>query len=288
MLRLSLLLCLLTQADVRIEPPQLRFEAPAGLASARTRLESFDTKQLADVVRLVGLRAPGAPISVQLATESSEWAKRVSPWVAGFALAGSDTVVIFPSRSPSYPDRTLDDVLRHEVAHVLISRASSRRPVPRWFNEGLAMSAEREWKFRDKTQLFFELVSGSRESLSTLDQLFQGTQRDQTRAYLLSGAFVGGLLNENGETAAGRILQGVADGNSFESAFADVIGRSTAAAESDFWKSQRVWTSWIPVLFSQEVLWMAVTVLALLAIYRRRRRSAAIRKRWDEEDGPDP
>ncbi|HZI50419.1 MAG TPA: hypothetical protein VFE29_01225 [Terriglobia bacterium] len=287
MLRVSLLLVLLTQGDVRIEPPQLRFEAPAELASARMRLESFDTNQLADVVRLVGLRTPGPPIRVQLATDSSEWAENVPRWVAGYALAGSDAVVIFPSRSPSYPDRTLNDVLRHEVAHILISRASSRRPLPRWFNEGLAMSAEREWRFRDQTQLFFELVSGPRKSLDTLDQLFQGTERDQSRAYLLSGAFVRGLLNDNGEATAGRILENVARGNSFESAFADVMGRSTAAAESDFWKSQRVWTSWMPVLFSQEVLWLAVTLLALLAIYRRRRRNAEIRKRWEKEDGPD-
>jgi hypothetical protein len=280
MLRLSLLLVLLTQLDVRIE-------APPELSAARTRLESFDTKQMVEVMRLVGLRTPGPPIRVQLATDSSEWAQKVPTWIAGFALPASDTVVIFPSRSPSYPDRTLDDVLRHEVAHILIFRASSQRPLPRWFNEGLAMSAEREWRFRDQTQLFYELVSGARESLDTLNQLFQGTQSDQNRAYLLSGALVRGLLKDHGETAAGRILENVASGSSFESAFTDVIGQSPAAADAEFWETHRVWTSWIPILFSQEVLWMAITVLALLAIQRRRRRNAEIRKRWEEEDKTD-
>jgi len=287
MLRVSLLLLFLAQVELSIEPPELRIEAPAQLAAARTQLESFDRKQLGDVMRLAGLRTPGPPIRVQLAAESSESAEKVPSWIAGFALAASDTVVLFPSRSPSYPDRSLDDVLRHEVAHILIFRASNHQPLPRWFNEGLAMSAEREWKFRDQTRLFYELVSGSRETLDTLDRLFQGTQADQTRAYLLSGALVRGLLKEHGETAAGRILENVARGTSFESAFTNVIGRSPDAAEVEFWETQRVWTSWIPILFSQEVLWMAITILALVAIQRRRRRSAEIEKRWEEEEKTD-
>src|SRR5436309_5504603 len=104
--------------------PLLRIEAPPELAALRTRLESFDRQRLADVERLVGLTDPGPPIQVVLAPESSDWARQVSPWIAGFALQASDLVVLFPARSPGYPHDTFEDVLRHEVAHVLIRRAS--------------------------------------------------------------------------------------------------------------------------------------------------------------------
>ena len=146
------------------------------------------------------------------------------------------------------------------------------------------MSSERGWRFRDQTQLFYELVSGSRESLDSLDRLFQGTQADQNRAYLLSGALVRRLLSDHGDTAGGKILERVGQGASFEIAFADVTGRSPASAEAEFWSTQNVWTTWIPILFSQETLWIAVTALALLAILRRRRRNAEIQEKWDEED----
>jgi len=66
--------------------PLLRIEAPPELAALRTRLESFDRQRLADVERLVGLTDPGPPIQVVLAPESSDWARQVSPWIAGFAL----------------------------------------------------------------------------------------------------------------------------------------------------------------------------------------------------------
>lgn len=272
----SLLLLFVVQA------PELRIEAPSGLSGEKSRLESFEAKRLEDVMRLVGLRNPGPPIHIELAAESSDWARSVPRWTAGFAV--QDKVVIFPSRSPSYPDSTLNDVLRHEVTHALIWRASAGRPVPRWFNEGLAMAAERGWKLRDQTQLFFHLVSGTRLSLQELDGLFMGGQSEQTRAYLLSGALVQNLLARHGAAAGGRVLEQMGNGASFETAFTDIVGQSPLAAEEDFWNRQRVWTTWMPVLFSQETLWTVITLLAILAILRRRRRNAELRKKWDEEE----
>ena len=251
------------------------------MAAEKFRMESLDFKRMEDVMRLVGLKDAGPPIQIKLVPGSSDLARSVAPWVAGFAQ--EESVVIFPSRSPSYPDNSLDDVLRHEVAHVLIWRASSGRPIPRWFNEGLATAAERRG-FRDQTQLFLHLASGSRLSLDELDRLFEGGQADQTRAYLLSGAIVQYLLSEYGEAVGARILELVGKGASFETAFADVTGQSPAAAEAEFWKRQRVWTTWIPILFSQETLWMAITLLALIAIQRLRKRNAERRKRWEEEE----
>jgi hypothetical protein len=282
MFRLPLILLLLAQTP-EVTPPELRIEAPPSMTGLKSWMESLDPKRLADVVRLVGLKDPGAPIPVQLVENSSELARSVPSWVVGFA--GEDHVVIIPSRSPSYPHSTLDDVVRHEVAHALIWRASSGRSIPRWFNEGLAMAAERSRGLRDQTQLFVQLASGSKLSFDEIDRLFDGGQTDQTRAYLLSGTFVWDLLKEHGEYAGGLILEEVHRGSSFEAAFRNVTGKSTASAERVFWERQQVWTTWLPILFSQETLWTAITLLAIFAIWRKRKRSAALRQQWEEEDG---
>jgi len=268
--------------------PLLRVEAPPELAAVRTRLESFDTQRLADIEQLVGLTDPGPAIPVVLATESSDWARQVSPWVAGFALDASDLVVLFPARSPGYPHDTFEDVLRHEVAHVLIRRASGGQPVPRWFNEGLAMAAEHAWRFEDQTQLLYQLVLGPRISLRELDRLFGGDRSDQTRAYALAGAFVRDAFKRHGSPVAGEILIRVRRGAPFDLAFADVTGLTPAGAESEFWQGQRIWSTWVPIITSSATLWTAVTLLAILAIRRRRQKNAEIEKQWEEEEGNGP
>jgi hypothetical protein len=285
--RLALFGWLLTQTtSLPLQEPQLRIEAPPELSAVRLRLQSAGTPRLAGIAEFVGLTDAGPPIQVILATENSNWARRVPPWIAGFALDSPELVVVFPARSPGYPDTTLEDVLRHEITHVLIRRASGRGVIPRWFNEGLAMSAERGWRFQDQSQLLYQLMIGPRTSLDELDRLFEGDRSAQNRAYALAGAFVRDLLQRQGARAPAEILMRVKQGSTFETAFVDVTGVTPAHAESEFWGRQRIWTTWVPIVTSSATVWIVVTLLALWAIRRRRQKNSEIEKRW-EEDGDD-
>ena len=75
-------------------------------------------------MQLLHITDPGPAIRVVLASETSDWARQVPSSTAGFAVAEDNLVVLFPSRSPRYPQDSLEDVLHHEVAHVLIDRAA--------------------------------------------------------------------------------------------------------------------------------------------------------------------
>ncbi len=264
--------------------PVLSIMAPAELASARARLESFDPVSLAGIARAVSLSDPGAPIQVVLAGEDSDAARSVSDWTAGYALSNAGLVVLFPSRSPVYPHDTLEEVLRHEVAHVLIARAASGREVPRWFHEGLAVAVERPWDLEDRSRLVWELMAGPRLRLREIDAMFDGVQAAQSRAYSLSAAFVRDLIRQHGAGAPAAILRLVGEDVPFERAVATMAGQPLGAVVDGFWERQRVWTVWMPMLTSGEAFWLAVIVLAALAVWRRRRHSAALRRRWEEEE----
>jgi hypothetical protein len=279
---------LLTQAtSLPLQEPQLRIEAPPELTGVRLRLQSAGTLRLAGIAEFVGLTDTGPPIQVILATENSNWARQVPPWIVGFALGSPELVVVFPARSPGYPDTTLEDVLRHEITHVLIQRASGRGAIPRWFNEGLAISAERGWRFQDQSQLLYQLVIGPRTSLDELDRLFGGDRSAQVRAYALAGAFVRDLLQGQGARAPAEILMRVKQGSTFETAFVDVVGITPAHAESEFWDRQRIWTTWVPIFTSSATVWIVVTLLAIWAIRRHRQKNAQIEKRWEEDEDAD-
>ena len=263
--------------------PQLVIEAPEELASARSRLERFDTNRLSGVMRLVGLDDPGDPIRVVLVPEGSALAQRVPPSTAGFASLDEGLIVLFPARSPAYPHDTLEDVLHHEVTHVLMARAAGGVPLPRWFHEGLAVIAERTWSVEDRARLLRELMLVRRTSLDHIDALFAGSDTAVTRAYTLSAAFVRDLIRQYGVDAPGNILRRVAGGQPFERAFAQTTGASVAAAEAAFWDRNRFWTAIGTFLTTQAALWTIVTLVALYAIIRRRQQRAEQRRRWEEQ-----
>ena len=271
--------------------PPLRFSAPPELAPIQKKLESIDPRRFADIAATVGLTSPGPPIEVVLAPENSEVARQVDSWIAGFASPGppeSEMVVLFPARTPSYPNGSLEDVLRHEVAHILISRASAHRPIPRWFNEGLATSVERGWRFQDYGQLFYQMAVGSRVTLDDLDRMFDRGQTERTRAYAISGMLVRSLLQRHGATISAQILMRMNDGASFDHAFTQSVGMTPSEVEADFWQQQYTWTYWLPALTSPTTLWLVVTALALLAIARRIMKDRAIEKKWIEEGVDEP
>jgi hypothetical protein len=221
---------------------------------------------------------------VVLADTRSDIARQVPSFVAGFAIGEQGLIVLFPARSPGYPHDTLEDVLRHEIAHVLISRAAGGHDVPRWFHEGLAVAVERPWDFEDRRRLASALVFGPRLSLAAIDELFAGGEAAQARAYSLSAAVVRHLMAVYGDNAPARVLQEIARGRPFDDALAAVTAVPLPRLEAQFWDAQRAWTTWIPLVASSTVVWLAVIGLGVLALRRIRNRSLRIRQRWAEDE----
>ncbi len=265
-------------------PPELKFDSPPALANLEARLASTSTLTLLEIMDLVGLQAGGPPIHIRLAPEGSPEAKRAPAWVLGYAYGNVGQVVLLPARVPGYPDTTINAVLRHEVAHVLIARAAGRRPIPRWFNEGLALVAARDWSLQDRSRLIFATLRRRHMSLDDLSDQFPAGAGASSRAYALSGAFMRHLIANYGSQAPRAILRQISRGDSFETAFYKSTGYRLANAENKFWRELSWWNKWFPFLTSSFAIWLAITGLALLAFYRRRAKDQELLQQWEEEE----
>jgi hypothetical protein len=262
----------------------LRVEAPPELARQAAAVRALEVGEWASLLRLVGLAAPGAPVKVVLAPEGSRLARNVPSWVSGYAVPELDTVVLFPGRVPSYPDRNLETLLHHEVAHLLLARAAGGKPVPRWFNEGTATVAAREWGVEDGARVALATIGRGPRSLAEVNAAFSGDTTAASRGYAVSAALVRYLLRRHGEGTVGRILAAVSEGNDFGDAFEAATGETTGEFARGYFRRETLWTTWVPFVTSTTALWMAITLLALLAIKRRRERDEAQRKAWAEEE----
>lgn len=266
------------------DAPVLRVEAPPALARQASAVRALAGGDWGPVMELVGVRRPGPPIRVVLAPEGSRLAANVASWVSGYAVPELDTVVLFPGRVPSYPDGNLEALLHHEVAHMLLARAAGGGTVPRWFNEGTATVAAREWGIEDGARVVLATIGRGPRSLADLNTGFSADAAAVARSYAVSAALVRYLLRQHGDDVVGRILAGVSRGAGFDDAFEAATGESVSRFARGYFRRETFWTTWVPVLTSSTVLWMAITVLALLAIKRRRERDALLREGWALEE----
>lgn len=284
------LLVLLLTGEVRALPPTSLVFENVGVPGKKpgtknVRIEEAARPWMASQMEFFGLTEPGPPIRVLLASEDSPQALSAPSWVAGYTDGVSDVVVLLPGRTPSYPDNALEDVLAHEVAHVLIARASAGYPVPRWFNEGLAMMAGRSWGMRDRAELGLGLLSSERVPLWKLDDLFQGERSRVEKAYALSGALVQEMLERSGSGLPRALLSRIARGLTFDEALREATGSTLIELGETFYAKQTVWRRWLPLVTSGALLWFGITMLAVVASLKRRaQKRAALEAQGARED----
>ena len=262
----------------------LIIEAPESLQPVAKRLQEVDPRTFLQTMDLVGLTRPGPPIRVILAPEDSSLARQAPRWASGYALSHISTVVLLPERVTNYPYESIEEVLSHEIAHILIHRAAGERPLPRWLDEGLAMVAAREWNMEDRARLVWAMVAGTRISLDQLNALFSKDGSSAGRAYALAHAFTLDILEHTQPDFPKHILALVAQGAPFHEAFAQAAMMPLGRAEGHFWRRQTLWDRWIPVATSSAVLWFLITVLVFYAFKKQRSHTAAIKKQWEEEE----
>ena len=174
------------------------------------------------------------------------------------------------------------------MAHVALHRATGGQPLPRWFHEGVALVAAHGWELADRGRLLLGGIGGSPTTTAAVDAAFAGEPQEVDVAYALAGAMVQELLRSEGRDVVAAITAGVAAGRPFDDAFAAATGAPLGDFEQAFWRRFRLLYRWVPFLTSGATLWLAITLLAVVAGARRRARDAAIRQRWDDEDGAPP
>ncbi len=264
--------------------PQLVVEAPAELAAVAEEVRSIGEGDFSAGLHITGVIGFTRKIRVILSAENSEPAREVPTWVSGFARGSEAVIVLFPARVHSYPDRNLRTLVHHEVAHVLVAQAARGRPVPRWFNEGVATVAAREWGIEDRARFAMAVLGARPHGVRDLDAAFEGSGPRITRAYALSSAFVRFIQRRYGTAAPAIVLDGIARDLNFDEAFLRATGEPLAHAEQIFFEKEAFWTTWLPFLTSTGALWMAITILALVAVRRSRARSQQMLEAWDKED----
>jgi len=264
--------------------PQFIIEAHESLEPLAAHLKKVNPQALQRIMDLMGLEQPGPPIRVILAPDGSPLAQEAPTWMSGYALGHASTIVLFTDRTLTYPNHSLSDVFIHEIAHILAHRAAGGHPLPRWFDEGLAMMAARTWDFEDRARLVWAMVPGTEVSLDELNSLFIKDDTSVRRAYVLAHAFTLDLLEHTQGDVPRHILAKVKQGLTFPEAFAQSTFMTLTHAEREFWSRQTLWNRWIPVATSSGMVWLTITFLAFWAYTKQRRRSAAIKKQWKEDD----
>ncbi len=250
--------------------------------------------QDADAIKAELTSALGQPVltrvTVRVAPTVSDMA-RLAPvdapppgYASGVAYHGLHLVLLSMLQPRGAEAVDLDEVFRHELAHVALEDAVQGKHVPVWFNEGLAISLSGERAPARLQTLWSATLSGTLIPLSDLDRSFPRDNFEVSIAYAQSADFMRFLTRKSDRLRFAAMIGRVREGQAFDRAVAEAYGSDLRRLELEWRGDLERRFSVIPVLTGGGLIWVLVVGALVAAYVRRRRRSRAILDRWAREE----
>jgi hypothetical protein len=198
-----------------------------------------------------------------------QWAGPGAPeWGVALAFPASRRVIM-QGRSASSDAGDPSETLRHELAHLALHERLGDRP-PRWFDEGYASVAAREWKRDDVLAANVALALRGAPSLEQLEHSFGEGAAAAQSAYALSYRAVSELASLDPERGLTLLFQYWENGRNLDSAIRQAFGMTLAGFEREFQRRTRLRYGALAV-FADLSLMFLVTSLFLLPFFVSRR-----------------
>ena len=200
-------------------------------------------------------------------------------WAAGVAHSESGEIVI-ARHAPDGSLTDLDSLLRHEMAHVALYRATGGEPLPRWFHEGVAESFGNEIDLMRSQTLAGAVYGAGVPALAQLEENFHGVDPiAATVSYAAARDFVNYVRyrDEDGSDLR-QALAELRRGAQFDAAWIKAFGRSLAELDAEWRTGLSGRFVWFPVISSGGLPLAALSPLMVIAAVRRRRQ---LREGWE-------
>jgi hypothetical protein len=233
--------------------------------------------------------APPSPTLIYLAP-TWEAFQEVQPegqpptWAVGTAYPAHNLIILRSPRGIKGGRTKIEEVLKHEYAHLVLAMALKGHEAPQWLDEGFTMLQSRGWSISWTYVLSRGVLSKALIPLAELAYGFPLDQQQAQLAYAQSFSFVSYIKNEYGTEALARVIKGIAHGLDAEEALRQATGLGLGNLERG-WKAElKKRYSWIPIATSFFSLWFLASLLFLLGYWLKRRRAKRILAEWEQEE----
>ena len=220
-----------------------------------------------------------APIEIVVTSDARGYDKSLQEglptWGIAFAILEEQRILVDVKKA-ARAYNSLEEVVPHELSHLLLFQRVPRVRFPLWFLEGLAQWQAREWSMVDAWTLMNSVWDGSAPPLRDMTHAYPADETRAQAAYRVSYAAFTELFSAGGFERLPEFLGEVARRRSFETAFTDYWGFTLSDYGSYFqddlerrYHSKLFFLQEGPLLGFAAVLFLAVIVRHLVRSRRK-------------------
>lgn len=256
-------------------------EGQRGLAEHTLAILEAATAEFAPM-----LPAGDQPVRVKIIEASEEFRRFAAHYaeldISGLARPGEGLIVVKAPRL-RMPGADYPGTLRHELTHLLLHRNVNPAYLPKWLDEGIAMSLANEYRWQSMFSVARMFVQNRIIPYGRIDQaFFTPTGQEQFNdAYAQALSMTRHLRNMIGDEKFWRMVRGL-DSAPFHEALPQAAGITLAQFWDDYERS--LWKYALIAAMGSGFFFQPAAILLILAYLRRRRIAQGLYQRWEEEE----
>jgi len=236
-------------------------------------------------------RGPRTIVTIQLTSSESSYHKYarngVPEWSQAVAFPGQRLIVLRLASAEEVQQAV--QTLTHELSHLFCAEIVPANRFPTWLNEGLAqfLSGKR-LSLNDKMLLANALTLKRVKRLQALEGLHDFSPVKARLAYIQSLYAVDYFVRMHGRATLSKLVQNLGRFRSANRAWMQTVGYDALDFEIYWYEDLSRSYRWLVWLNLDNLIWLSMGLLALLAIWLVRRRNRLKLQRWEEEEDAEP
>ena len=205
---------------------------------------------------------------------------------SGVAWPARGVIVLRLQDPVGHEPTDLHTVLKHELSHVALHRATRGAESPRWFKEWLAIEQSGERSLARFETLWEAAAEGSLIPLSRLDAHFPREPRAVSVAYAQAADLVAFLHRQEDGRRLSELVDYLAQTPeaTFDDALLVTYGLTPSRLEAEWRADIARRQGAVPSLVGGSTFWVLAILIGAWALFVLRRRGRAKLARWSAED----
>ncbi|RKX25252.1 MAG: hypothetical protein DRP45_06400 [Candidatus Zixiibacteriota bacterium] len=181
-------------------------------------------------------------------------------------------------------NKSLEELLAHEYAHLALAHRVGHRHRPRWFDEGLAVLVSREWSWASNLTMSLSAVVGQFVPLEEIEMVNRFGAGKARLAYAESYLAVQYFFDEYGIKAVNLFVDSIAAGASIDNSLMASTGSNYADFETEFRVYLQSRFNLVTLITDMTYFWIALAVILIIGFFLKMRKKREYLRKWDEEE----
>ena len=224
-------------------------------------------------------------VQVFLASSAEEFESlthgRIPDWGRGCAFPGQRVIVL---KAFEETLNSVRETIAHELSHVMLHQAVGEQPIPRWFDEGVAMWQAKEWRLGQSIRMAEAVLFRRVIPLGEIEHVLSFDTSKAQLAYVESFLSTLFLLQTRGPDVVKKMITLMGKGAPFERALQRATGYAPAGFARAWEKYARRRYNIALVLIHGPYFWIGIAILFLLAYGMKRWRGRRTLQEWEQEE----